>query len=186
MTETEVHELVIMTAIKLFNLRGFANVSMNDIVRETGVSKGGVYWHFKNKDEVIQAVLDHFLNAQLEAINAMMCATGTASEKLRRMFQFSGSDDLPSPLEFYALAARDEALLKRMSAYFHDYRQQIAAVIKQGIEEGEFAPCDVEAVATTVVSFLEGTIIVGVAVLDRNAFSSHLNNAIEFILRGLK
>ena len=61
MTDLETREVILKTAIRLLSQHGFASVSMNDVVRESGVSKGGVYWHFKNKDDLVLAVLDSLL-----------------------------------------------------------------------------------------------------------------------------
>jgi AcrR family transcriptional regulator len=189
MTEAEVRNLVIATAVQLFSQKGFANVSMNDIVRESGVSKGGVYWHFKSKDEVIQTVLDNILNTQIKIVDTALSQPGSAGDKLRRIFQTGGTevqDHLPSPLEFYALAARNEALMRRMKSYFDTYRQRVATLIRQGMDEGEFTRHDdPDTLATTVVSFLEGAVIVGLSVIDRRDFQRHLDLAIDFILRGL-
>ncbi len=45
------------TAASLFARWGFDKTSVDDIARETGVSKGAVYLEFPNKDELFRAVL---------------------------------------------------------------------------------------------------------------------------------
>lgn len=44
--EQDARDQILDAALSLFARQGFARTSMNDIVRESGVSKGGVYWHF--------------------------------------------------------------------------------------------------------------------------------------------
>jgi AcrR family transcriptional regulator len=41
----------------LFSLKGFLSTSIHDIMEETKVSKGGLYNHFKSKDDIFFAVL---------------------------------------------------------------------------------------------------------------------------------
>jgi AcrR family transcriptional regulator len=186
MTETREH--ILMTAIKLLNEQGFASVSMNDIVRESGLSKGGVYWHFKSKGEILEAVYDYFLEAQLQFVTAALAEQGSVSERLRRVFQLGGIEldsKMPPPLELYSLALREETLMKRMMAFYEAYRQRIAALIQQGIDQGEFALCDAESVAVSVVSFMEGIVIVGSTVLAQSDFQTQLNTAIDLMLNGL-
>jgi AcrR family transcriptional regulator len=186
MTETREH--ILMTAITLLNTKGFANVSMNDIVRESGISKGGVYWHFKSKGEILEAVYDYFLEAQMQLVDAALAQQGSVSDRLRHLFQMGGAEldaNLPPPLELYTLALRDEALMKRMITYYETYRKHIAALIQQGVDQGEFAPCDVDSAAVSVVSFMEGIVIVGLTVLSQQNFQAQLNNAIELMLNGL-
>jgi AcrR family transcriptional regulator len=61
MNEQDARDQILNAALSLFARQGFAHTSMNDIVRESGVSKGGVYWHFKSKDELVLAIFDAFL-----------------------------------------------------------------------------------------------------------------------------
>jgi len=50
-------EKIIHETIKLFSLKGFLSTSINDILRETSASKGGLYNHFKSKEDLFFAVL---------------------------------------------------------------------------------------------------------------------------------
>ena len=49
--------MIVDTALRIFLLNGYDKTSMNDIVRESGVTKGGIYYHFPNKDELFLAVI---------------------------------------------------------------------------------------------------------------------------------
>ena len=53
-------EKIIKVAIRLFLQNGFYNVSMQNIANEIGISKPAIYHHFKNKDMMVEAVLDYF------------------------------------------------------------------------------------------------------------------------------
>jgi AcrR family transcriptional regulator len=53
-------EEIIKAALKLFLKKGFYNVSMQDIARKVGISKPAIYHHFKNKEEMINGVMDLF------------------------------------------------------------------------------------------------------------------------------
>lgn len=187
MTETQAREQILTAAVKLLNEKGFASLSMNDIVHESGVSKGGVYWHFKSKDEIIHALFDFFLETQLTIVTDALQQPGTASEMLRRVFHLGANevDTLPPPLEFYALAARSETLRQRMSAYFEAYRGQIARILQQGIDAGEFAPCDVQLTSINIISLMEGLVLLGVSIPMHQHFVTQLDQAVELLLHGL-
>ncbi|EFO34445.1 TetR family transcriptional regulator [Roseibium sp. TrichSKD4] len=51
----------------LFNRRGFSEVSIDDIMAEVGLTRGGFYNHFKNKDEVYAEAIQSFLNGRGKA-----------------------------------------------------------------------------------------------------------------------
>ena len=49
---------ILDAAIKVFSRSGFEKARMDDIAEESGLSKGTLYWYFKNKDEIISNVLE--------------------------------------------------------------------------------------------------------------------------------
>ncbi len=49
---------IIEKSMNLFSVKGFFNTSIADIVQATGLTKGGLYGHFRNKEEVWYAVYD--------------------------------------------------------------------------------------------------------------------------------
>jgi len=53
-------EKIVKTALRLFLQKGFYHVSLQDVATVVGISKPAIYHHFKNKDEMIEAVLDYF------------------------------------------------------------------------------------------------------------------------------
>ncbi len=48
---------IIEAAIRCFLRKGYYATRMEDIVEEAGISKGGIYWHFKNKREIYREVI---------------------------------------------------------------------------------------------------------------------------------
>ena len=51
-------EKVIETAIIMFNQEGTSSISTNHLAKELGISTGNLYYHFKNKEEIIRAILE--------------------------------------------------------------------------------------------------------------------------------
>ena len=43
---------VVDAALKLFSRYGYSSTTLNMIARESGMSRGPIYWHFKNKDDL--------------------------------------------------------------------------------------------------------------------------------------
>lgn len=63
---------ILNNAEKLFRLKGFDNVTMNDIAKESNIAKGTLYLHFKSKEELLFNILIPKLeefNAKVELID---------------------------------------------------------------------------------------------------------------------
>lgn len=52
----ETRQQILVTAGKIFSERGVSGTSLNDIAIAAGVSRGAIYWHFKNKVELFNAL----------------------------------------------------------------------------------------------------------------------------------
>lgn len=72
------HFIIEKTA-PIFNAKGYAGTSMNDIAEATGLTKGSIYGNFENKDEVALAAFDHnyslivaYLRKQIEVLPSMI------------------------------------------------------------------------------------------------------------------
>ena len=48
---------ILDVAERLFGTKGFDNTSTNDILNEIGIARGTLYYHFKSKEEIINADL---------------------------------------------------------------------------------------------------------------------------------
>ena len=53
---------IIKTAGRLFLQKGVHNTKISEIVETIGVAKGLFYYYFKSKDDVISAVIEHFIS----------------------------------------------------------------------------------------------------------------------------
>ena len=60
---------VIEVAATLFFRKGFAYTSMDELVRVSKVSKSNVYYHFSNKEVLLEAVVDYWIEMYQSAID---------------------------------------------------------------------------------------------------------------------
>ncbi len=53
-------------AAKLFYEKGYIETSIDDIADSMKMTKGGIYYYFKSKNEILYFVLDHYVDFFLE------------------------------------------------------------------------------------------------------------------------
>ena len=61
---------IAQTAIGLFNERGTATVSTNHIAEAMGISPGNLYYHYRNKEEIVRAIFERMI-ASWEVLSAL-------------------------------------------------------------------------------------------------------------------
>jgi AcrR family transcriptional regulator len=183
---------ILDAAEKVFSERGIDKARMDDIVEESGLSKGTLYWYFKGKDALIRAMLDRVFLSDMHGVAALDHAEGTASERLKTFVASAVHEYkrfeklLPLSYEFLALAARSKAVRETLVGYFQRYTTMLAEVIKQGIDEGEFKSCDSMAVATSLIAMYEGIAMlwfIEPALVDWDKMGTE---PIELLLSGLR
>src|SRR6185437_16837779 len=54
-------ERILGAAIEVFGERGYQAASMDEIARRAGSSKGGVYFHFPNKQAIFEALISELV-----------------------------------------------------------------------------------------------------------------------------
>src|SRR5256885_14530326 len=79
---------ILDAATKVFVRQGFQHARMDDIVEESGLSKGTLYWYFKSKEDIINAILHRLFAGDLEHLENLMQAVGTASERMVQLTNY--------------------------------------------------------------------------------------------------
>jgi AcrR family transcriptional regulator len=153
---------IIEAAAKVFATKGYNRTIIADIATEAGIGKGTIYEYFLSKEELFFAVFQWFVEmTEAEAKVSISALGGSASERLRAL-----NDALLRPwldmLDMYSLvmefwsASASSAMRRRFKLAFKegysDFRQIVSALIRDGIETGEFqAEVDSESVAAALV-----------------------------------
>jgi AcrR family transcriptional regulator len=86
---------------------GPESVRVETLAQSLGVTKGGFYWHFEDRAELLRELLDAWERAMVdEAIERVEQGGGDARERLRRLFELATSKEV-SELMRVDLAVRD-------------------------------------------------------------------------------
>ena len=77
---------IIATAIDLFNIHGTKAISTNHIAKEMGISPGNLYYHFRNKNDIIRSISDNFSNELGSALKIQLDTITDFSSNLTSLF----------------------------------------------------------------------------------------------------
>ena len=55
----EAKEKIVQEAVRLFSAKGYSETSTDEIILNSGISKGLLFYHYKNKDGLLNAILEH-------------------------------------------------------------------------------------------------------------------------------
>jgi TetR/AcrR family transcriptional regulator len=136
---------ILKSAAAAFRRRGYHGASMGEIARALRMTKGSLYYYFKNKEEILFFCHDYSLDILLDVLERVEAAGGTPPRKLRSLiesFVHHILDDLRGTaltLDFQALSA---PLLRRVIAKRDRFDRGIRRLLQEGLDAGAFAPGD--------------------------------------------
>lgn len=153
---------IIEAALACFTRKGYNNTTMDDIVAESGLSKGSLYWYFKSKDELFEAaMMSVFTNVGEQAFAALESCTTTA-DQLRALAQVTASVGKMIVgyfglfLEFWASSQRREESAQLWVDMLVQYKDLLVQVIEEGVEKGELKPVDAEPLVWAMLAAYDG------------------------------
>jgi AcrR family transcriptional regulator len=183
---------IIEAATNVFSRMGFHKARMDDIVEESGLSKGTLYWYFKSKDDIIKTILDGVINQELAHVRDAMETTPSAKEKLRLFTQITIDDTvkmqplMPILYEFFALATRKNSIRRVIVNYYQSFIDMIEPIIELGIQQGEFRQVDVENTAIAIGALFEGTILLGFMGVQPMNMNKQIESGMQLLVEGLQ
>lgn len=152
----------------LFNTKGYKATSISNITDATGLTKGAIYRHFTNKNELELESLIHLSGIMFEKLRERIKEQNTAGDKLRAVFRFFESyiDSPPvkggCPLMNAAVEADDASPMLRKGAIkiLNSIRESLVAILANGVKYKQIQPhVDIEMYATLIFASLEGAIM---------------------------
>jgi TetR/AcrR family transcriptional regulator, transcriptional repressor for nem operon len=157
---------IIAQAAPIFNQRGFAGCTMQDVMEATGLEKGGLYRHFNGKEELAAEALRYSVDQAVKLRTDHLDRKHGSVELLRSFVkQFVETTSAVRggcPLMNTAIDADDGNPVLRDLARkgFSDWRARLGGIVEDGIRRGEIRRKTVpRRVANTMIATLEGALM---------------------------
>lgn len=139
-------QFILETAVPLYNEKGISGVNIDDVLEATKLTKGCLYGHFENKDDLSEQVIDLSLKKISDKVRVAVSKGKTVKGKLVAFMDF-----YKNPLETYisggcpifntAVEADDNYpdLKRKVAKVFRVGQEEISALLQEGINNGEFS-----------------------------------------------
>jgi TetR/AcrR family transcriptional regulator, transcriptional repressor for nem operon len=186
-------ERILKQSGRLFNTQGYKATSLSDITEASGLTKGAIYQHFKNKEKLEAETLKYLSNIMVSQLTLRIKAQPTAPDKLYAMFSYFRSYITQPPVKGgcpllnVAIECDDSnpALRKQAVGILDILKNSIVHIVNNGIRYGQIKPgTDRESYATLVIACLEGAIMMS-KLRGNNKDMNSVINHLEQVTQGI-
>ena len=193
MVQDQRRKQIIEAAIKVLMDRGITSSSMNDLVRASGLSKGGVYHHFPSKDDLLIGILKYFFEEYFIEMTETPPDIQSAYQKLRyilsqhqQTLQEMGQYNALFQ-DFFAHSAHNEQLKQQFQFQYLHFQTLLTELIQQGIENNEFInEVDARAIASGMIGVFDGICMAMAVSPETIEFPDYAIQSALSILEGIK
>ena len=183
---------IYQAALACFNRKGYHQTTMDDIVSQSGLSKGALYWYFDSKKALFISLLSDFMTPMGQEWEDYYVAGRRAPTILilgtLAMFgaQFDAMVDFFGlVIEAWAQTHFDDDVQQLTHDLYQPYQAWMERILEEGVARGEFAQVDVDATSAVILTLFDGlTLAVGAGMIDQEP-DALMAAAEALVLRGL-
>jgi AcrR family transcriptional regulator len=155
--------------------KGFAEVTLDDIARRAGVSKGVTLYYFSSKEDLFRRLFAWLVDSIHARMRDAVSSAAAPTEKIHELVAIT----FPSPsknraffrafVDFCGLAARRDAFRDVMERFYRGCREIDVEIVRDGMRRGDFGVTDADAAASTMRAIFDGLMMQWLAEADLEA-----------------
>lgn len=168
---------IIEASASIFNQKGYAATSIDDIINATGLKQGGIYRHFSSKEDIAKACFQYssaIISTQL--VDATIGAKSAKEELFRLLDEFVAMAKNPPiaggcPILNTSIDCDDtnEDIRELVQSAVNNWKLFISSILSKGIMQGEFKKdTDIDEFVTIFIAAIEGSIFLAKLYNDAN------------------
>jgi len=190
MTKEAKKEMIAKAALSCFLSAGYSNTTMDDITKTAGISKGGVYWYFKSKEEIFYYIMDLWINEFNAELLRRFRPTDSGREKLEKVMELY-LENMETPLtpiifDFVFQNHKNKGVIDYLVKELFEKRQTvIRKVIAEAIQKGEFRQNDTTAITHFFINMVEGVAARGCFMKDPDLIQRSAQHALDVFFNGI-
>jgi AcrR family transcriptional regulator len=145
---------ILKSAAAAFRRRGYHGASVGEIADALHMTKGSLYYYFRNKEQILYFCHDYSLDILLDLLKEVEAESRSPEEKLRRLivaFVHMIIDELHGTALTMDLTALSPRALRRIIAKRDRFDRGIRRVLQEGMEAGAFRRGDAKLQAFVIL-----------------------------------
>ncbi|MGH6713976.1 MAG: TetR family transcriptional regulator [Bradyrhizobium sp.] len=139
-------EAILQNALEIFDRQGFANTSLDDIAKETGVKREAIYYYFGNRAEILLHIIQPQSESLVEGLREILISKAGFHDKLYlavenhlERFDRKCLEMTVAFRDVYLEDARD--VRREMDKIWRSYESMWTSLIEDGQTRGDFTRC---------------------------------------------
>ena len=181
-------DLILSNAKKVFIRKGFATVTMKDIIEECGISRGGIYLYFQSVEQIFVHVIESHNEQKIKEAQRYISEDKSFKQMIdeyldkqkKRLMNLNNS--LLIAMYEYRFANKDDNQKEFFQAQFMYTKNIILDILNHGFNKNGITSRNIDALASSIVLLIEGISMLAVAVgIDENFIDDQIEVIKEMI-----
>lgn len=175
---------IVMAAAERFDEAGYERASLAEIVEQSGVTKGALYFHFKSKDDLAAAVIEAQHAVSMNAVATILESDAPALEQLVMFSHEMAREIVEDPVVRAGIRLTLEASAEAGPPQpYLDWIDACEGVFRRAIEEGDvLESVDPAELARYFIGAFTGVQLVANVLTQRTDLEERLDQMIGFLL----
>jgi TetR/AcrR family transcriptional repressor of nem operon len=175
-------ERLLRHGTKLFYAQGFHGTTVDAVLASAGVPKGSFYHHFGSKDVFGQAVLDRYMQFQIDLLHKWAAKKNLSTsaklvgyfKEISQIFIKSGYQRACLTGKFSTeVAAASEPFREQLDGQLRAWKAGIVELLSAGQSDGDVRQDrTAEDLADAVLSLIQGSLLIALSTRDKHALAT--------------
>ena len=182
---------ILDAALTVLVQHGYEGSRMDDVVSESQLSKGAIYWYYKSKKAMYLDLVNFWVIRYSATINHLVENDQAAPDQLKSLFNYfidqyeSDPDPFIALTEFWSMAQKDNDFREKLQKVYSQFLEVLEKIVAKGVKDGDFKKLDIRITAMSIMLNVES--INWFTLFDTHGVSArdYIQTISDFILAGL-
>ena len=182
---------ILDAALTVLVQNGYEGSRMDDVVSESQLSKGAIYWYYKSKKAMYLDLVNFWVIRYSATINHLVENDQSAPDQLKSLFNYfidqyeSDPDPFIALTEFWSMAQKDNDFRAKLQKVYSQFLEVLEKIVAKGVKDGDFKKLDIRITAMSIMLNVES--INWFTLFDTHGVSArdYIQTISDFILAGL-